>query len=300
MDRIVIREVGPRDGLQNERELISSADKVSFIERLCQVGVDEIEATAFVKLPQFSDSKEVAREVIRLKEHYPSVRFSALVPNQHGYEQFREYAFDEVCFFVGASETFNQKNVRRSISDHINRFVPVLQKVQADDCRTLAYLSTVCGCPYEGKVPIDQVVAIAKQLKELGFERLSLGDTIGIGRPWQVVELIDAISTIFPLDCVAWHGHNTYGRALVNAYAAYEAGIRLFDSSLAGLGGCPYAPGAKGNLATEDLVDLFSCSQINTAKLDAAISWLSEQLPHRSLGGEVYHARHPKGEPNES
>jgi hydroxymethylglutaryl-CoA lyase len=294
-DRVSIREVGPRDGLQNEKSLVSTESKIKLIERLCEAGVDEIEVTAFVKLPQFHDNQKIAAETQKLKQRFPQTHFSALVPNQRGYDKFIEHPLDEVCFFIGASETFNQKNVGCSISEHLSRFQPVLSTIQRDKSATLAYLSTVCGCPYEGDVALAAVVDLAKKLFQSGFDRLSLGDTIGVGRPKQITELIEAIAKVFPIEKIAWHGHNTYGRAVVNAYAAYQAGIHVFDSSIGGLGGCPYAPGAKGNLATEDLVDLFESTNADLSLLLKISDWLQKEvLPHRQIESELYQANKDK------
>jgi hydroxymethylglutaryl-CoA lyase len=295
---ITIREVGPRDGLQNE-PLIDTPSKVELIRRLAQTGLSEIEVTSFVSpkwVPQFADAAEVVPQLAKLQLY-----MGALVPNQKGYDAFRQLSppLSEACFFIGATDAFNEHNVNRSTSEHLKAFAPVLLQMQADQLHTLAYISCVCGCPYDGVVPISRVVDLAGQLLELGFDRISLGDTIGVGTPDQVSELIDALAGTDSLDRFAFHGHDTYGRALANAWAAYEQGVRIFDSSVAGLGGCPFAPGAQGNVATEDLVDLFEKKGISTGvdqdALHAVVTWMDNELfPDKQIGGKVYLARQRK------
>ncbi len=273
---IIIREVGPRDGLQNEPGFLPTPLKIELIKKLAAAGLPEIEVTSFVSpkwVPQFADQKEVAAAVHDLK----GVRLSALVPNAKGYESFRQHPLAEACFFVGASETFNKKNVNCSIKEHIDAFAGVLDAIHADGTHSLAYLSTVCGCPYEGEISVDQVLRVIERLT--GFERISLGDTIGIGRPEQVADLVRRVGAVYPIERIAWHGHDTYERALANAQAAYEEGVRIFDSSIGGLGGCPFAPGAKGNLATEKLVEHFTTKTgIELAPLKGITDWLHEGI----------------------
>jgi hydroxymethylglutaryl-CoA lyase len=291
---VTIYEVGPRDGLQNESEVVSSDAKVELVTRLADAGLRHIEVTSFVSpewIPQLADGDEVARRVPRRE----GVHYSALVPNMRGYQRLRASGIPTAAFFVSASETHNRKNVNRSIREHLERFRPVAERAQGDGVRLRAYLSTVCGCPYEGEVAVPRVVALVRDLFELGADEVSLGDTIGVGTPGQVQSLVQAVAEVAPLKKIALHLHDTYGRALVNARAGYESGIRTFDSSLGGLGGCPYAPGASGNAATEDLVDLLEASGVSTGvDLDALVetaAWLERDLLGRSLPGRVLRAR---------
>ena len=291
---VTIYEVGPRDGLQNQPEIVSSDAKVELVTRLADAGLRRIEVTSFVSpewIPQLADADEVARRVPRRE----GVHYSALVPNLQGYQRFRTSGLSAAAFFVSASESHNRKNVNRSIGEHLDRFRPVAERARGDGIWLRAYVSTVCGCPYEGKVAAPRVVAVVRDLLELGADQVSLGDTIGVGTPGQVRSLVEAVAEVTPLEKVALHMHDTYGRALVNVQAGYESGIRIFDSSLGGLGGCPYAPGASGNAATEDLVDLFEASGIATGiDLEALVdttAWVERDLLKRSLPGRVFRAR---------
>jgi hydroxymethylglutaryl-CoA lyase len=291
---VTLYEVGPRDGLQNQPEIVSSDAKVELVTRLADAGLRRIEVTSFVSpewIPQLADADEVARRVPRRE----GVHYSALVPNLQGYQRFRTSGLPAAAFFVSASESHNRKNVNRSIGEHLDRFRPVAERARGDGIWLRAYVSTVCGCPYEGKVAAPRVVAVVRDLLELGADQVSLGDTIGVGTPGQVRSLVEAVAEVTPLEKVALHMHDTYGRALVNVQAGYESGIRIFDSSLGGLGGCPYAPGASGNAATEDLVDLFETSGIATGiDLDALVdttAWVERDLLKRSLPGRVFRAR---------
>jgi hydroxymethylglutaryl-CoA lyase len=289
-----VYEVGPRDGLQNESELVATAAKLELLERLAGAGLRHIEITSFVSpqwIPQLADADEVAR-------HAPvrdGVRYSALVPNLKGYERFCAAQLPVAALFVSASETHNRKNVNCSIADSLERFRPVASRARADGVALRAYLSTVCGCPYEGAVAPGKVAALAADLMALGVDEISLGDTIGVGHPTQVRELVRTVKGEVPLPKVALHLHDTYGRALANVQAGYEEGVRIFDSSLGGLGGCPYAPGASGNVATEDVVDLFESAGIATGvRLDALVdttAWLETQVLKRLLPGRVLRAR---------
>jgi hydroxymethylglutaryl-CoA lyase len=221
-----------------------------------------------------------------------------------GYQRFRASGLPAAALFVSASESHNRKNVNRSIRDHLDRLRPVAARAKGDGIWLRAYLSTVCGCPYEGEVAVPRVVALVRDLLELGVDEVSLGDTIGVGTPDQVQSLVEAVAEVAPLEKLALHMHDTYGRALVNVQAGYASGyasgVRIFDSSLGGLGGCPYAPGASGNVATEDLVDLFEASGIATGidldaiDLDALVetaAWVERDLLRRSLPGRVFRAR---------
>jgi hydroxymethylglutaryl-CoA lyase len=291
---VCIYEVGPRDGLQNEPETIPTAAKRELIGRLVAAGLRCIEVTSFVSpkwIPQLADGDALAASLPQT----PGVRYSALVPNEKGYERFRAAGGASVAaVFLSASETHNRKNVNCSIAEQLDRIRPVADRARADGVGLRAYVSTVCGCPYEGDVAVSSVADLTARLFDLGATEVSLGDTIGVGVPRQVRELVRAVSSIAPLERVALHLHDTYGRALANVDAGYEAGVRTFDASLAGLGGCPYAPGASGNVATEDVVDLFERSGVATGiDLDALVdasAWLEDAILGRALPGRVYRA----------
>ena len=294
MESVTLYEVGPRDGLQNEPDTIATDAKGELVRRLVSAGLRRIEVTSFVSpkwIPQLAD----AEALCAVLPSCPDAVFSALVPNEAGYERFRAAGLPVAAFFVSASETHNRKNVNRGIADHLERFRPVADRARADGVRLRAYVSTVCGCPYEGAVAVRAVTTLVEQLLALGADELSLGDTIGVGHPRQVHALVDAVAGVAPLDRIALHLHDTWGRALANVQAGYEAGVRTFDASLGGLGGCPYAPGASGNVATEDVVDLFARAGIGTGvDLDAlvdAAAWLGRDVLGRALPGRVYHAR---------
>ena len=217
------------------------------------------------------------------------------MPNLKGYERLRAARLPVAALFVSASETHNQKNVNCGIAESLERFRPVAERARADGVTLRAYVSTVCGCPYEGAVPAGKVVRLAEDLLALGVEEISLGDTIGVGHPSQVRELVRAVSHSVPLSRIALHLHDTYGRALANLQAGYEMGVRTFDAALGGLGGCPYAPGASGNVATEDVVDLFECAGVATGvTLDGLVetaAWLEAEVLKRTLPGRVLRAR---------
>lgn len=292
---VTVYEVGPRDGLQNEPESVPTAQKLELVQRLALAGVRRIEAASFVSpkwIPQLADGEELAG----ILPAFPDVVYSALVPNPKGYERFRSVGSLQVAaVFLSASETHNQKNVNCSVAEQLERIRPVAERCAEDSVRLRAYVSTVCGCPYEGAVAIEAVVRLAVELSGLGVTELSLGDTIGVGHPTQVRELVRAVASEVPLDQIALHCHDTFGRALANVQAGYEEGVRTFDSSLGGLGGCPYAPGASGNVATEDVVDLFEAAGITTGiDLDALVDashWLGVEVLGRPLPGRVYRAR---------
>jgi hydroxymethylglutaryl-CoA lyase len=291
---VCIYEVGLRDGLQNEPDAVPTAQKRELLERLIAAGLTRIEVTSFVSpkwIPQLADADELAAGLSAPE----GVVFSALVPNERGYDRFRSAGGIEVgAIFVSASESHNRKNLNCSIAEQLERTKPVAARAAADGVGLRAYVSTVCGCPYEGAVAVDAVVGLTAELFSLGATEVSLGDTIGIGTPRQVRELVAAVAGSVPLDRVALHLHDTYGRALANVQAGYEAGVRTFDASLGGLGGCPYAPGASGNVATEDVVDLFERQGVSTGvSLDALVDathWLERQVLHRELPGRVYRA----------
>lgn len=293
MSRVRIHEVGARDGLQNEAEVVPTALKLELLAKLASSGLRSIEATSFVSpqwIPQLADADELAAKLPR----QPGISYSALVPNMAGYERFARTGLDVVAFFASASESHNKSNVNRPIAEHLERFKPVVERVKADGKRLRCYLSTVCGCPFEGNVPVAQVMRVTRQLLALGADEVSLGDTIGVGVPRQVRALVRELAGEISLERVSLHFHDTYGRALANVEAGYEEGVRAFDSSLGGLGGCPYAPGASGNVATEDVVDLFERSGVSTGvDLDALVdvtAWVEREVLHRPLPGRVYRA----------
>lgn len=251
-ERVTIVEVGPRDGLQNEPYTIPTEVKIELIERLADTGLGVVEATSFVAapaIPQLADAEEVFGR-IRRKD---GVRYPVLVPNEKGYERARKVGADEVAVFTAASEAFNRKNINCSIAESLERFAPILARAREDGVRVRGYVSTVLGCPYQGKVPVSEVVRVAEALHESGCAEISLGDTIGVGTPARARTMLETVAKSVPMDELAVHFHDTYGQALANINVCLEAGVRVVDSSVAGLGGCPYARGATGNVATEDV-----------------------------------------------
>jgi len=253
--RVKIVEVGPRDGLQNEKQAIPTAIKVELIDRLSDAGLPVIEATAFVSpkwVPQMADNADVMARIRRK----PGVAYPVLVPNMKGFEAAAAAGAQEVAVFGAASESFSQKNINSSIAESLARFEPVVAAARARDIRVRGYISCVLGCPYEGDIAPDAVARVADALYRMGCYEVSLGDTIGVGTPGRTQAMLDAVARDVPVDKLAGHFHDTYGQALANVYAALERGVTVFDSSVAGLGGCPYAKGATGNVATEDVVYL--------------------------------------------
>ena len=252
---VTIIEVGPRDGLQNEPSYVATPTKVDLINLLSQSGLQHIEATSFVSakaIPQLADNEDVFRAINKPA----NVHFSALVPNERGMQTALAVGVKNIAIFTAASELFNQHNINCSIADSIARFKPVIALARDKRIHVRAYISCALGCPYEGAISPKKVLNVAELLIELGVDEISLGDTIGVGTPQQTKELIATISKCLPLSQVAMHFHDTYGQAVANTYAALECGINRFDSSVAGLGGCPYARGASGNVATEDILYL--------------------------------------------
>jgi isopropylmalate/homocitrate/citramalate synthase len=251
--RVTVVEVGPRDGLQNEQGTIATADKIRFIDLLSAAGFPYVEATSFVSpkaIPQLADAALVMAGIARRT----STRYTALVPNRKGMERALAARVDEVAVFTGASESFVRHNINASIAGSIESFRPVVELAREHSIPVRGYISTVFGCPYEGSVPMAAVAAVAEKLLDLGIREISLGDTIGVATPNQVVAVSQALRPLVPLERVGMHFHDTRGTALANVLAALQVGITTFDSSAGGLGGCPYAPGASGNLATEDLL----------------------------------------------
>ena len=251
--KVTVVEVGPRDGLQNEKGVMTTDDKVRFIDLLGVAGFPVIEATSFVSpraVPQLADASAVMAGIQRRV----GTRYTALVPNRKGMERALEAKVDEVAVFTGASESFVQHNINTTIAGSIESFRPVVEMARGAGLRVRGYISTVFGCPYEGAVAPEAVLRVSEQLLALGADELSLGDTIGVATPNQVVEITELLARHVPLKRLAMHFHDTRGTALANVLAALQLGISIFDSSAGGLGGCPYAPGASGNLATEDLL----------------------------------------------
>lgn len=247
-----IVEVGPRDGLQNESSVVPADAKVRFIEALADAGLAVVEATSFVSpraVPQLADADEVLPRVRRR----PGVRYPVLVPNARGLERAEAAGADAVAVFTAASETFTRKNIGMTIEGSLAAFAPVLERATERGCWRRGYVSTAFGCPYEGDVPVERVVEVSRALADLGCDEISIGDTIGVGHPDDVRRVVAALLEHLPADRLALHLHDTYGRALENVEAGLELGIRTFDASAGGTGGCPYAPGAPGNLATESL-----------------------------------------------
>ncbi len=260
---VTIVEVGPRDGLQNEPTFVPSATKIDLINQLSLTGLKRIEATSFVSaksIPQLSDGAHVFKHLNKPSE----VRFSALIPNEQGMQNALLSGVREIAIFTAASETFNQRNIHCSIAESILRFKPVIAIAKDQGLFVRAYISCVLGCPYEGQVSPIKVAELSQELITLGADEISLGDTIGVGTPKQTKALIHEVTQILPLPQLALHFHDTYGQAIANIYAALECGVSCFDSAVAGLGGCPYAQGASGNVATEDVLYLMHGLGIDT------------------------------------
>ena len=261
--QVRIVEVGPRDGLQNEKAVVATAAKIELIDRLSATGLQSIEATSFVSpkwVPQLADAADVFAGITRR----PSVAYPVLVPNERGYERALAVGAREVAVFTAASEAFNRRNINASIDESIERFVPVLERARSDGVRVRGYVSTVLGCPYQGEVPLDDVVRVARRLHALGCYEISLGDTIGVGTPARARAMLRAVATEIPMTALAIHFHDTYGQALANILACLEEGVAVIDSAVSGVGGCPYARGASGNVASEDVVYLLHGLGIGT------------------------------------
>jgi hydroxymethylglutaryl-CoA lyase len=280
-DTVRIVEVGPRDGLQNERTPISVADRISFIEALIGAGLDTVEVGAFVSpkaIPQMVNSDQVLRGV----SHHTGIEFPVLVPNEKGYEASQQAGAKQIAVFAAASESFSRANINCSISESIERFKPVVARARADGVKVRGYVSCVLGCPYEGDIEPQAVVEVARVLWDLGCYEISLGDTIGVGTPMKARQLLRAVAGHVPMANLAMHFHDTYGQALANLYAGMEEGARVIDSAAGGLGGCPYAPGATGNVATEDVVYMLEGMGIRTGvdmpKLVAATNVVSQLI----------------------
>ncbi|MBE0622778.1 MAG: hydroxymethylglutaryl-CoA lyase [Burkholderiales bacterium] len=261
--KVRIVEVGPRDGLQNEAALVPAAVKIELIHRLADAGLPVVEATAFVSpkwVPQMADNTAVMAGIRRK----PGVAYPVLVPNLKGFEAALAAGAEEVAVFAAASEAFSQKNINCSIADSLARFEPVMQAAKQHGVRVRGYISCVAGCPYQGAVEPAAVAEVAAELARMGCYEISLGDTIGVGTPKQIQTMLSTVALAVPMEKLAVHFHDTWGQALANIYAALELGVATIDSSVAGLGGCPYAKGASGNVATEDVVYMLDGLGIDT------------------------------------
>jgi len=292
--RVRIVEVGPRDGLQNEAAQVGTADKIAFVDALANAGHQTIEVSAFVSpkwVPQMADAVQVFAGIQRRS----GVSYTALVPNLVGLARAREAAVNEVAIFAAASDTFSRRNINQSVAESLDAYAAVCAEAHRLGIRVRAYVSTAFGCPFEGTIPAERVAAVAGQLIDMGAYEVAVSDTIGIAHPGQVSPVVDAVARRVPLSKIALHFHDTRGTALVNVFAALQAGVTTFDSSAGGLGGCPYAPGATGNLATEDLVYMLDGLGIQTGvSLERIIAASRAIEPHvgHPLPSRVYRA-HP-------
>jgi hydroxymethylglutaryl-CoA lyase len=291
--RVRLVEVGPRDGLQNESQPISVADKVMLVDELTDAGLGYIEVGSFVSpkwVPQMAGSAQVFANIARKD----GVTYAALAPNMRGFEDALAAGVKEVAVFAAASEAFSQRNINCSISESLDRFLPIMEAARLHGIKVRGYVSCVLGCPYEGDVDPKQVAAVANELIAMGCYAVSLGDTIGTGTPGATRELFNTVAGQIPRGRLAGHFHDTYGQALANIYASLEEGIQVFDSSVAGLGGCPYAKGASGNVASEDVLYMLNGLGIETGidldKLIAAGQRISQVLG-RANGSRVAKAR---------
>lgn len=276
---VSIVEVGPRDGLQNEKSIVSVEEKVNFINLLSKTGIKRIEAGSFVSpkwVPQMADSGDIFSGI----EKNPSITYSALTPNIRGLDAAIESGVEEVAVFGAASESFSMKNINCSIEESLKKFEPVIAKANIHNIKVRGYVSCVMGCPYEGEISPSAVADVSKRLIDMGCYEISLGDTIGTGTPVATKRLLDSVLSVVNIEQLAVHFHDTYGQALVNLYSALEYGVATIDSAVAGLGGCPYARGASGNVATEDVLYMLNGMGINTEidmeKLLVATRFISE------------------------
>jgi len=283
VDTVKIVEVGPRDGLQNEKVTVPTEAKVEYITALGDSGLKVIEAGAFVSpkwVPQMADSAEVYREIPK----DPGVEYPVLVPNMKGLERAIEAGVKSIAIFTAASDTFNKRNINMTIDESFVNYAPVVARARAEGMRVRGYISTAFGCPYEGEVPPEKVLEVSARLLDLGCYEVSVGDTIGVGTPMQVQGVVGVLLQVIPASKLAMHFHDTRGTALANTLAALEMGIATFDASSGGLGGCPYAPGASGNLATEDLIYMLDHMGIDTGvsldRLVAASTIIGQYIDH--------------------
>jgi len=289
-EQVRLVEMSPRDGLQNEAgPVIATNIKTGLIDRLADCGLTHIESASFVSpkwVPQMGDAAEVMAGIHRK----PGVRYSVLTPNLRGFESALAAGVDEVAVFGAASESFSQKNINCSIAESLERFLPVMEAAKTHNIPVRGYVSTVLGCPYEGDIAPEQVAKVAKALADMGCYEISLGDTIGTGTPLKAKRMLEAVASHVPIERLAAHFHDTYGQALANLYAVLEEGIAVIDASVAGLGGCPYANGASGNVATEDVLYMLNGLEIHTGvdlnKLVTTGKWITGQL-NRQNGSKV-------------
>jgi hydroxymethylglutaryl-CoA lyase len=282
--RVTVVEVGPRDGLQNEQVVVATADKIAFVDQLSRAGLPVIEVSAFVSpkwVPQMADAADVFAGITRT----PGIRYTALVPNLAGLDRAMAAGVTEIAIFAASSETFSRKNINQSIDESLTTYKQVCDRALASGLRVRGYLSTAFGCPFEGQVDPAQVADVAARLSALGVFEVAISDTIGIAHPGQVPKVLDAVLARLPADRVALHFHDTRGTALANVLAALPFGIATFDASAGGLGGCPYAPGAAGNLATDDLIYMLDGLGIETGVSLAAVSdasrFIASKIDHR-------------------
>jgi len=292
-NHVRIVEVGPRDGLQNEKTLLPAEVKIALIDRLSGTGLTTIEATSFVSpkwVPQLADAAEVYTGIRKVA----GIDYPVLVPNLQGYERARAVGATSVAVFTAASEAFNRANINASIDESIDRFVPVIERARADGVQVRGYVSTVLGCPYQGEVAVSEVVRVARRLYELGCAEISLGDTIGVGTPVKASAMLRAVAEVVPMQALAVDFHDTYGQALANILACLDEGVRVIDSAVSGTGGCPYAKGATGNVASEDVVYMLHGMGMQTGidldMLVATGAWLAAQL-HKETASRVTRAR---------
>jgi hydroxymethylglutaryl-CoA lyase len=296
--RVKIVEVGPRDGLQNEKQIVPTEIKIELINRLAEAGVSVIEATSFVSpkwVPQMGDNTAVLQGITK----HNATLYPVLTPNLQGFDAAIQAGASEVAIFAAASESFSRKNINCSIAESLKRFEPILSSASALEIPVRGYVSCVVGCPYEGAVAPEQAANVAKTLFDMGCYEVSLGDTIGVGNPASIQRLIESCSRYLPVAKLAGHYHDTYGMAIANIYASLQMGMVTFDSSIAGLGGCPYAQGASGNVATEDVAYLLQGLGIETGidlvKLAAIGDWISLAInrPNGAKAGRALCAKQP-------
>ncbi len=294
--KVKIVEVGPRDGLQNEKQVVPTPIKIELIELLADAGLRFIEVTSFVSpkwVPQMADNSAVMAGIAR----QPATVYAALTPNLQGFDGAVQAGASEVAIFGAASESFSRKNINCSIAESLKRFEPVISAASALEIPVRGYVSCVVGCPYEGAIAPEQAASVARTLYEMGCCEVSLGDTIGVGNPLSVQRMIEACAKAVPIGKLAGHYHDTYGMAIANIYASLQMGMAVFDSSIAGLGGCPYAQGASGNVATEDVVYLLHGLGIETgidlAKLAGVGDWISSAIdrPNGAKAGRALCAK---------
>ncbi len=295
--KVTLYEVGPRDGLQAEAEIVSAADKIALIDRLSQAGLKYIEAASFVSarwVPQMADAAEVLAGIAR--EH--GVAYPVLTPNLQGYEAARDAGATTVAIFGAASETFSRKNINCSIAESLERFRFVTESATRDGVKVRGYVSCVVGCPYEGRITPDAVVPVVQKMLDMGCYEISLGDTIGVATPGDIRRLLDVVLKFVPAEKLALHCHDTYGQALANILTGLDYGISVFDASVGGLGGCPYAPGASGNVATEDVLYMLDRMGVETdVELDAIVetAWFISGVLGRPPRSKVACAMRPSG-----